>query len=158
MLPSDRSATKLRSAKGAPRTADTPYLADADAPDQGSFLEQSLPLHIGHRERLRHRFETGGADTMPDYELIEHLLFRSIPRRDTKDLAKRLLVRFGSFAEVIHAPPERIKEVKGAGDAVASDLKLMREVALSLKRDEMVRRPSVFSTAQVVEYVRAAQA
>lgn len=113
---------------------------------------------MGHRERLRHRFETGGADTMPDYELIEHLLFRSIPRRDTKDFAKRLLVRFGSFAEVIHAPPERIKELKGAGDAVASDLKLMREVALGLKRDEMVRRPSVFSTAQVVEYVRAAQA
>ena len=61
-------------------------------------------------------------------------------------------------AEVIHAPPERIKEFKGAGDAVASDLKLMGEVALGLKRDEMVRRPSVSSTAQVVEYVRAAQA
>lgn len=158
MRPSDRSATKLRSAKGAPRTADTPYLADADAPDQGSFLEQPLPLHMGHRERLRHRFETGGADTMPDYELIEHLLFRSIPRGDTKDLAERLLARFGSFAEVIHTPPEHIKEVEGAGDAVASDLKLMPEVALGLKRDEMVRRPSVFSTAQVVEYVRAAQA
>ena len=158
MRPSDRSATKFRSAKGAPRTADTPYLADADAPDQSSFLEQPLPLHIGHRERLRHRFETGGADTMTDYELIEHLLFRSIPRRDTKDLAKRLLVRFGSFAEFIHAPPERIKEVKGAGDDVASDLKLMREVALGLKGDETVSRPSVSSTARVVEYVRTAQA
>ena len=158
MRPSDRSATKFRSAKGAPRTTNTPYLADAGAPDQGSFLEQPLPLHIGHRERLRYQFESGGADTMPDYELIEHLLFRSIPRRDTKDLAKRLLARFGSFAEIIHAPPERIKEVKGAGDAVASDLKLMREVALGLKRDEMERRQSVSSTAQVVEYVRAAQA
>lgn len=125
---------------------------------QGSLLEASAPLYHGHRERLRTRFDSGGGDAMPDYELLELVLFRANRRRDMKDLAKRLIARFGSFAEVINAPAERIKEVKGAGDAVAIELKLMREVALRLKRAEAVQRPVVSSTAQVIEYVRAAQA
>ena len=157
MPPPDRSATKSRSASGAPRAADEPYVNSTDTPAQGSFLEQQLPLHVGHRERLRQRFSAGGADAMPDYELLELLLFRAISRRDTKDLAKRLLARFGSFAEVINAAPDRIKEVKGAGDAVASELKLIRAVALRLKRDELIRRPSLSSTTDVLDYVRAAQ-
>jgi len=157
MPPPDRSVTRSRSASAARRTSEAKYTSDTNAPAQGSFLEQSLPLHVGHRERLRQRFTVGGADAMPDYELLELLLFRAIPRRDTKDLAKRLLARFGSFAEVINAAPERIKEVKGAGEAVASELKLIRAVALRLKRDELIRRPSVSSTSDVLDYVRAAQ-
>lgn len=156
MPPPDRSVTRSRSASAARRTSEAKYTSDTNAPAQGSFLEQS-PLHVGHRERLRQRFTVGGADAMPDYELLELLLFRAIPRRDTKDLAKRLLARFGSFAEVINAAPERIKEVKGAGEAVASELKLIRAVALRLKRDELIRRPSVSSTSDVLDYVRAAQ-
>lgn len=158
MAPSDRSATRSRSAKGATRTDNTSFVNRQDAPAQGSFLDEPLPLHTGHRERLRQRFEIGGADAMPDYELLELLLFRAIPRRETKDLAKRLLARFGSFAEVINAPPERIKEVKGAGQAVASELALIRAAALRLKREEVVRRPALSSTSEVIAYVRAAQA
>ena len=59
--------------------------------------------HSGHRERLRERFLTGGAAAMPDYELLELVLFAAVPRRDTKPLAKALIARFGSFAEVIAA-------------------------------------------------------
>jgi DNA repair protein RadC len=62
------------------------------------------PAHMGHRDRLRDRFRKGGAEALPDYELLELVLFRAIQRRDTKDLAKRLIARFGSFAEVINAP------------------------------------------------------
>jgi len=72
----------------------------------------------GHRERLRDRFLKGGADAMPDYELLEMTLFAAVPRRDTKPLAKALLARFGSFAEVIAAPPARLAEIKGAGMSV----------------------------------------
>lgn len=157
MPPPDRSATRSRSAKGAHRTGEADFQSGTNAPAQGSFLEQPQPLHVGHRDRLRHRFSVGGADAMPDYELLELLLFRAIRRQDTKDLAKRLLARFGSFAEVINAPPERIKEVKGAGEAVVSELKLVRAVALRLKRDELFRRPSLSSTAEVVDFVHAAQ-
>ena len=67
----------------------------------------------GHRERLRSRFAQGGAEAMPDYELLEMTLFAALPRRDTKPLARALLSRFGTFAEVISAPRARLIEVKG---------------------------------------------
>src|ERR1700750_3427671 len=71
----------------------------------------------GHRMRLRERFAKGGADAMPDYELLELTLFAALPRQDTKPLAKALLARFGSFAEVIAAPRARLLEVKGVGES-----------------------------------------
>lgn len=163
MPPSDRSATKTRSAATSRTPSDVQpsagaaYPSGVDVPAQGSFLEQPQPLHVGHRERLRQRFTVGGAEAMPDYELLELVLFRAVPRRDTKDLSKRLLARFGSFSEVINAPAERIKEVKGAGDAVVTELKLIREASLRLKRDELVRKPSLSSTSEVLDYVHAAQ-
>lgn len=147
------SASKTRA-----RLAGTEFPEPKAADPQGSFLEPTLPLHSGHRERLRHRFETGGAEAMPDYELLELVLFRAIPRRDTKDLAKRLIARFGSFTEVINAPPHLLKEVKGAGDAVVADLRLLRAVALRMQRAELMRRPALSSSAEVIAYVRAAQA
>lgn len=130
----------------------------AGAPDvQGSFLDQATPLHAGHRERLRERFRKGGADALPDYELLELLLFRALPRRDTKDLAKRLLARFGSFAEVINAPEPRLKEVKGVGDSVITELKLVRAAAVRLMRKEVDGRPAISSTPAVLNYLRAVQ-
>lgn len=124
---------------------------------QGAFLEAPLPLHTGHRERLRERFRQGGAEAMPDYELLELVLFRAIPRRDTKDLAKRLIARFGSFAEVISAPEPRLREVKGVGDSVVTELKLIRAASLRLMHGEIRQRPVLSSWSQVIEYCRAAQ-
>jgi DNA repair protein RadC len=83
----------------------------------------------GHRERLRARFLKGGAEAVPDYELLELALFAAIPRRDTKPLAKALLARFGSFAEVIAAPPARLMEIKGVGDSVVQQLKIIEAAA-----------------------------
>ena len=68
------------------------------------FEDAAPPQHLGHRERLRDRFMTGGANAVPDYELLEMVLFRAVTRGDTKPLAKTLIARFGSFAEVISAP------------------------------------------------------
>ena len=71
---------------------------------------------------------------MPDYELLELVLFRAIQRRDTKGLAKRLIARFGSFAEVVNAPEPRLKEVEGVGEAVITEIKLIRASALRMMK------------------------
>src|SRR5260370_8496899 len=72
------------------------------------------PHYHGHRERLRARFRSAGADALSDYELMEMVLFRALPRRDVKPLAKSLIGKFGSFAEAVHAPVVRLREIGGA--------------------------------------------
>lgn len=129
----------------------------ADTAQQGSFLEAPASLQSGHRQRLRDRFLKGGADAMPDYELLELILFRAIPRRDTKDLAKRLIARFGSFAEVVTASEARLKEVQGAGASVVTELKLIRAASLRLLKSELRDRPLLSSWNQVIDYLRSAQ-
>jgi len=68
------------------------------------FKDAGKPHYLGHRERLRRRFREAGPDALPDYELLELILFRAAPRRDTKPLAKALVARFGTFAEAVNAP------------------------------------------------------
>ncbi|HKZ96152.1 MAG TPA: DNA repair protein RadC [Hyphomicrobiaceae bacterium] len=121
------------------------------------MLESPAPLYSGHRQRLRERFRKGGADALPDYELLELVLFRALPRRDTKELAKRLIARFGSFAEVVAAPENRLKETAGVGDAVVTELRLMRAAALRLIKADVTERPLLSSWNQVLGYLRAAQ-
>lgn len=125
-------------------------------PGQGSFFEAPVPSYFGHRSRLRERFRSGGPDAIPDYELLELVLFRAVPRRDTKELAKRLIARFGSFAEVINAPDNRLAEVTGVGEAVITELKIVRAAALRLMRGEILRKPALSSWDQVIQYCRAA--
>ncbi len=85
--------------------------------------ESEKPHHLGHRNRLRERFLTGGTDALADYELLELILFRAIPRGDMKPMAKQLIARFGSFGDVLRADPTLLWEVKGVGDAVVAELK-----------------------------------
>lgn len=127
------------------------------AAEQGSFLEAPQPLYSGHRQRLRDRFRQAGADALPDYELLEMVLFRALPRRDTKALAKQLLARFGSFADVINAPDARLKEISGVGDAVITELRLIRAAALRLMKGEIATTPLLTSWNQVLDYLRVAQ-
>jgi DNA repair protein RadC len=112
----------------------------------------------GHRERLRARFMKGGADAMPDYELLELTLFAAVPRRDTKPLAKALLARFGSFAEVIAAPRARLLEVKGAGESVVHHLKIVEAAAQRLTRTRVINRPALSSWTALLDYCTAAMA
>jgi DNA repair protein RadC len=111
----------------------------------------------GHRRRLRDRFQNGGADAVPDYELLELILFRAFPRVDTKPVAKRLLAKFGSFAEVVSAPPERLKEVEGVGDRAVEELKLIKAAAERLTKGEIRARPALSSWSSVLDYLRLAQ-
>jgi len=129
--------------------------AGADLPPQASFFKRTEP-NAGHRQRLKQRFVRGGPEAMPDYELLELLLFSVIPRRDTKPLAKLLLEQFGSFAEVINASPERLKEVKGVGDAAVLQLKMVRAAALRLMQGGIMQRPVLASWSTVLDYCRAA--
>jgi DNA repair protein RadC len=127
----------------------------ADLPQQGTLMPEPDP-NAGHRQRLKHRFLAGGAAALPDYELLELILFSAIPRRDTKPVAKRLLERFGSFPEVINAPPERLREVKGVGDAAIVQLKLVQAGALRVMRGGIMQRPLLSSWSAVLDYCRAA--
>jgi DNA repair protein RadC len=112
---------------------------------------------LGHRERLRDRFRAGGADAVPDYELLEMVLFRAVPRGDTKPLAKALLAKFKTFNEVINAPPERLKEVTGIGQRAVDEIKIVRAAALRMMKSQVMGRPMLATWASVLDYCKAAQ-
>ena len=118
-----------------------------------------LPHHIGHRERLRERLRQGGEDALPDYELLELVLFAAIPRQDVKPLAKRILAHFDdNIAEVFSAPRERLKEVEGVGDTVVDQLKIVRAAATRLARREVNRAVTLSSWRALVDYCTAQMA
>jgi len=127
-------------------------------PKRNSGLSEAPPHYHGHRERLRARFREAGPEALADYEMLELVLFRAIPQRDVKPLAKMLLEKFGSFAEVISAPPERLKEVEGLGDAAVTEFKVVAAAAQRLARGEVRKRPVLSSWASVLDYCRTAQA
>ena len=125
----------------------------------GQFSDGEEPPHyLGHRDRLRARFLEGGAYALPDYELLELVLFAAIKRLDTKPLAKTLLVKFGNFAEVIAASPERLKGVDGVGDAVIAQLKIVQAAAVRLSKTQMLGRSVLSSWSALLDYCSAAMA
>jgi DNA repair protein RadC len=153
-----------------PSTSDSEIAQPAD--ERGFFAEQQpkrLNLdapakaaddahYHGHRERLRTRYRDNGDTALADYEILELLLFRLIPRRDTKPIAKALLDRFGTLAGVFGAPPALLQEVKGIGEAVALDLKLVATVAHRMLKSELKGKQVLASWSSVIEYCHAAMA
>ena len=118
----------------------------------------NLPHYTGHRERLRERFRSAGAEALADYEILELVLFRSIPRQDVKPLAKDLMAAFGSLAEVLGASEARLRTVKGIGEATVLDLKVVQAASQRLARSSLVKRPVLSSWSAVIDYCRAAMA
>jgi DNA repair protein RadC len=114
--------------------------------------------YLGHRERLRNRFRDGGETALADYEILELLLFRLIPRRDTKPIAKALISRFGTLGGVLGAPPALLQEVKGIGESVALDLKLIANVAQRMLKSELREKQLLSSWSSVIDYCHAAMA
>lgn len=122
-------------------------------------LPSKLPSYIAdHRKRLRERFSQGGATAMPDYELLELVLFRSIPRQDVKPLARLLLDTFGDFNRVIAAAPARLAMVKGVGQAVVQDLKIIEACAHRMMRARVINRPVLSSWDALLDYCHTAMA
>ncbi|AHD02576.1 RadC family protein [Leisingera methylohalidivorans] len=141
--------------------AQDPSFKDVSLPlFPGSGEASSPPLSSGylpsyikdHRARLRDRFMKGGAAAMPDYELLELVLFRSIPRRDVKPVARQLLDRFGDFNRVVSASPERLAAVKGIGDAVITDLKVLEAAAHRMARARVMQRQVISSWDALLDY------
>lgn len=132
------------------------FLGEASAKTLAS--PSGKPHYHGHRDRLRERYATAGPEAFADYEFLELLLFRSIPRTDTKPIAKALLARFGSLAEVLGAPTHLLQEVPGVGPTVAFDLKLIASAAQRMAKSEIRGRQVLSSWNQVVAYCRAAMA
>ena len=134
-----------------------------ETPDERGFLgerpmapplaaqPEDKPHYHGHRERLRQRFEEAGAAALSDYEMLELLLFRSIPRADTKGLAKALLKRFGTFGEVLGAPERLLREVPGCGAAVARDHKIVAAATQRMLRSEVTGRQILSSWSSVID-------
>ena len=130
----------------------------ADNKPAGKDEAEPAPHYHGHRERLRGRFREAGTNALSDYELLELLLFRAQPRRDMKPVAKALLKKFGSFAEVISAPEQRLAEVDGIGEASITELKIVQAAASRLLRDQVKKQPVLSSWSAVLDYCRTAQA
>jgi DNA repair protein RadC len=123
-----------------------------------SVKDEDTPHYHGHRDRLRARFMETSGDALPDYELLELLLFRSVPRRDVKPIAKQLLKRFGTFAEVLAAPPNRLMEVDGVGESMITDLKVVEAAARRIAKGAVAKRPVLSSWSAVLDYCRTAMA
>jgi DNA repair protein RadC len=118
-----------------------------------------LPSYIrDHRKRLRERFLQGGAQAMPDYELLELLLFRAIPRQDVKPLARHLIELFGDLASVVSAPAPRLQQVPGVGEAVIVELKLAEAMALRLARAKVLNRRVISSWDALLDYCHTVMA
>ena len=111
-----------------------------------------------HRKRLRERFMAGGATAVPDYELLELVLFRAIPRQDVKPLARALIDTFGDFNRVLSAPTTQLTQVPGAGDAVAIELKIVEAAAHRLARAKVMQRHVVSSWDALLDYCHTTMA
>lgn len=134
------------------------FAPDGDEDEAQSVpLPGKLPSYIAdHRKRLRARFMDGGATAMPDYELLELVLFRAIPRQDVKPLARLLLDTFGDFNRVISAAPTRLTTIKGVGDAVIQELKIVEAAAQRLMRAKVMNRAVLSSWDALVDYCHTA--
>jgi DNA repair protein RadC len=121
-------------------------------------LREEAPHFHGHRQRLRDRFLEAGEAALADYELLELVLYRAIPRRDVKPLAKSLIARFGSYSEALAARPERLREIDGLGEAAICEIKLVEAAARRLTRGNLQKRAVLSSFVDVIDYCRAAMA
>jgi DNA repair protein RadC len=117
------------------------------------------PAHYhGHRARLRQRLLQAGSEAVADYELVELVPFRAIPRRDVKPLAKALIARFGSFAEAIAAEPARLAEIEGMSEGAIAEFKIVEASAKRFAKGAVRKRLPVGSFSAVVDYCRTAMA
>ncbi len=153
-----------RQYRGMGRSFNEPFLPLAPLPgdeDEATpvALPDRLPSYIAdHRQRLRDRFTQAGGTALPDYELLELVLFRAIPRQDVKPLARLLLDTFGDFNRVVSASPARLQMVKGTGPAVVLELKLVEAAAQRLMRARVMHQPLLSSWDALLDYCHTTMA
>ncbi|MFL4469324.1 DNA repair protein RadC [Tateyamaria armeniaca] len=139
--------------------AEQPLPFDMDEAAPVSLPKGRMPSYMAdHRKRLRTRFMDGGATAMPDYEMLELVLFRAIPRQDVKPLAHLLMAEFGDFNRVVSAPAERLRGIKGVGDAVIVELKIIEAAAQRLARAKVLNAHVISSWDALVDYCHTTMA
>lgn len=134
-----------------------PFLTD-EAPATTAVKGKQPSYIADHRQRLRARFMAGGPDAMPDYEMLELVLFRAIPRRDVKPLARTLLDHFGDFNRVLTASEPRLREISGVGDAVIIELKIVEAASARLARSKVLNRHALSSWDALIDYCHTTMA
>lgn len=139
--------------------AEAPMLFESDEAPVQPLPSGRLPSYIrDHRKRLRERFMSGGSAAMPDYELLELILFRSIPRQDVKPLARTLMDNFGDFNRVLTAPEDRLRQIKGVGDSVITDLKILEACAHRMARARVMQRQVISGWDALLDYCHTTMA
>lgn len=139
----------------APPVSPTPRVSSAPKPPRGSPTPPTLDdLNRNHRQRLRERLMLAGRASLQDYEMLELIMFRAIPRRDIKPLAKTLLAEFGSFSRVINAPEERLLEIKGIGQSVIQEFRIVVAACERLAQVEVLHRHVLKHWKDLVDYCR----
>lgn len=135
-------------------------MSDKAKPSADGLAEASaIDLKAGHRDRVRQRFNKVGGDAFSDAELLEAVLHLVIPRRDTKDMAKLLLRRFGTFSGVLAAPPAQLEEFEGLGATTVTSLKIILAAGQRFAHDQVDRtQPILSSWSELIDYCRAAMA
>lgn len=118
---------------------------------------ENAPHYAGHRDRLKARFMQAGGNALADYELLELILFRAIPRRDVKEDAKKLIALFGSFADLISAEPDRLREVI-ENENIVRELKIVHTAALRLMQNNLLGQQVLSSWSSLLDYCHAAMA
>lgn len=144
-------------------TSEQYLLGFAEDAGQTDLFERKTNKHsrkheAGHRARLRQRFLQAGAISLADYEMLELVLFRAVPQRDVKPLAKKLLEQFGDFNNVVSAPIQRLNDVPGVGPAVVCELKIVEAAAHRLARAKVMNRDALSSWSALMEYCKTAMA
>lgn len=136
-----------------------PLFSGSETPVPTPVPPAKLPSYLAdHRKRLRERFVAGGSSAVHDYEMLELILFRAIPRRDVKPLAHLLLSVFGDFNRVISASPARLVQVQGVGDSVVTELKIIEAAAHRLARSRILQRHVISNWAAVLDYCHTTMA
>jgi DNA repair protein RadC len=144
--------------------------------EQGTFAFNGTPIQIDrtaepvparprrrpdahdHRTRLRQRFLSAGPGSVADHEMLELVLFRAVPHRDVKPIAKRLIETFADFNGVISAPVGRLAEVSGVGPAVVCELKIVEAAAHRLARARVMHKHALSSWSALMEYCKTCMA
>jgi DNA repair protein RadC len=127
-------------------------------PGPGPARDGQRPHYWGHRERLRQRFLAGGHESMPEYELLELVLFNAIPRIDVKPLAKELLAAFGDLNGVIAASEHRLLKVPGTTPRVYLQLRILEAIAHRMARARVIHREVISSWDQLMAYCKTVMA
>jgi len=150
----DRVRSLCREIYGSDTAEGSVSFPDGAAHGTNEFFEGAVPHYFGHRQRLRERMIATGAEALPDYELLEVILFAALARGDVKPVAKALLAHFGGLAETMSAEPEALAAA-GLNLAGIAAIKAAREAALRLMRAELQQKPVVNSWDKLIDYCSA---